>query len=1699
MQLSSTSPEAEPQKLSMSKVLSHAPVTCVSLLPPTTSLVFRGGFATSYNLQTLALEDQSLLFDEGRVHGISYHESLSSSSAVAAAAAAAAADAPPLPRLLALVWGVRQVLLVHVYAFPSTVFSSSSSSSSSNLATLSNQFDASSPVAPSSSLSHYHYRCRPASTVPTTLSDLVHSGRIIRKQPRAENDDSTATVVDDDDCSLYVVCCAMAHNFLDLLSILPPSSSSSSSSSISSSSQSLPSYTLHPYRRVTHPTRLITYSLTLHGSSLDSLLLASGTVQNTILLWTIKSATTSKPSGSSSLALEGGSSGGSTLTGHEGVIFRLLFSSYRSERRSESSSSSSSSEPSSSPYPDLLASCSDDRSVRLWERFVSTAAEEAKAMLPTFVPLWVGWGHSARVWDLTVTSKHLLSSGEDGDIRVWDLPSSPSSSSSSSSFSSSTTTSPSTVLPLATLSGHASSSSVWRVSSSFATSAELGVRDGACSGATIVDDGRVISGGNDGAAKVWDVEYFVDSCRTDDSDHRHRHAVEWRDPSPPPSPDVAAAAAAAAALPQAPLPPPSAAQPPLRPSGAPAASAAVPVVVIIAVRFFPQLSLGAVVCATSKGGLYVFDREGGASSSSSSTTSATTDEKHVGRWIRVPQHAEAQGPQQHTATTAMETHPSDAVVALGTSDGRVNVVDVRRSLETKLPHLAGCFGVQCLNFLSRSFPSSDDNNILFASHVNGFIICYDLTSRIVLRVLSAQSRGGFVACLTGGLWPERMLLCGDSRGGIHLFSWGDDESPIAGSSSCFATRDDSALASQSTLMATSSVDRYHGRDIVSSILCTGEDRRTVYTIGHDGYFRTVAVVNRRLIPMLSQPIGYANSLTHLFINPFSKSVLIGGYRERTFKLWDVTSGFELLQFECGGWKRPSDLDISSATARNGDPNFSYAYGAVGDKSNSSPTIHVRGVPRLASSVSSCERRRPVIASNFGVPFHGLPVYSVEGFPDPISPNKTIFVTGSEDCTVKVTSFDSATNSFTLLHDLPNSLSCVRSIASSTPPRDAVSGAAAGTTLIVVGGGRLHLQFYEFIPDNFGHAVRFLCENDPPKHATIDHRINALVSAPLGNNAAGRHVVVAGDSDGNISIIEVDIAESRCGTLTDGVAGMPERRPILSIDLVSIGWPSRNNSKVLDFVMVAGDTSGRIGIWGVTLAQCNVGGVPSTTTATPTLIHVLKAHQCGANAISAVIVDRGNSRRDLVIASGGDDQALCVFKCSLSESFEMTRSTLTLIPNASSSALKSVAYFPDQALLYAVGYDQRLAAWSVRFNSSNPDESASLNRVSLNMSSVADVSALCAIPNVSGTSATVAVVGTGIELFKVELSEWKTTAASSSSSSLSVPESERLAVMEAAKALAECNFVLLTCGAGMSADSGLPTYENLAASYRELCDPLMMCTDYERFAGFWEQTANKYLEAEPHEGYEVISSWLKPRTEAQQPLLPNLSSFYCYTSNVDGHVLLSSAFEEGGGGGGVCEIHGRATDLWRCASLTGYREDGVTERMGDTWTAFNRKAKEAGPSCRGNEVQGRVCSQCGGPTRPSVLLFNDSDCNLYKSIDAQRCAYQVWEAAMSDAVADAKKKLVVLEIGCGLNVPAVRVEGGTVVLDLLRRVGSGRENDCVLIRVNLKDCGHVDGVDVEVEEGEEELLFKRYRVISVKGTAVEAIKWIDEAIKRALLL
>jgi len=275
----------------------------------------------------------------------------------------------------------------------------------------------------------------------------------------------------------------------------------------------------------------------------------------------------------------------------------------------------------------------------------------------------------------------------------------------------------------------------------------------------------------------------------------------------------------------------------------------------------------------------------------------------------------------------------------------------------------------------------------------------------------------------------------------------------------------------------------------------------------------------------------------------------------------------------------------------------------------------------------------------------------------------------------------------------------------------------------------------------------------------------------------------------------------------------------------------------------------------------------------------------------------------------------------------------------------------------------------------------------------------------------------------------TTAAATSTKPL--PEEEKVdeeLFKRAAKWIKEADAIVVTCGAGMSVDSGLPDYRgneglwkaypplaHLKLSLAGISNPDMIEKNPNLVWGFHAHRMKLYNDATPHAGYELLKQWGGTKN----------GNIFAVTSNVDGHFLKAGWDEKK-----FFEIHGSFYYL-QCKNF--YDCDG-----GEQLWKFEKKdldsldidlvsyeAKEPLPACK----------FCGGIARVNALLFNDSYWVRDRS-DEQEARWSTW-LSNNDG-----KKIVVIEIGAGLAIPSIRMYSEKVV-----RNG---DPNAKLIRLNLRD-------------------------------------------------
>lgn len=227
-----------------------------------------------------------------------------------------------------------------------------------------------------------------------------------------------------------------------------------------------------------------------------------------------------------------------------------------------------------------------------------------------------------------------------------------------------------------------------------------------------------------------------------------------------------------------------------------------------------------------------------------------------------------------------------------------------------------------------------------------------------------------------------------------------------------------------------------------------------------------------------------------------------------------------------------------------------------------------------------------------------------------------------------------------------------------------------------------------------------------------------------------------------------------------------------------------------------------------------------------------------------------------------------------------------------------------------------------------------------------------------------------------------------------PSSENIQI--AADAISSADGLLITAGAGMGVDSGLPDFRGAEGfwkaypalrqagiNFQTIARPGTFSSDPALAWGFYGHRLKLYREAIPHRGFDILRDLAQPMDHGA----------FVFTSNVDGQ------FQRAGFGvGQVAECHG-SIHLLQCL-------DGC---MGEIWPAEGFQPEIDLAHCRLLNAPPR-CRWCGGIARPNILMFGDAGWLDYR-FRKQEAALQQWRARV--------KRLAIIEIGAGTSIPSVR--------------------------------------------------------------------------------
>jgi len=240
---------------------------------------------------------------------------------------------------------------------------------------------------------------------------------------------------------------------------------------------------------------------------------------------------------------------------------------------------------------------------------------------------------------------------------------------------------------------------------------------------------------------------------------------------------------------------------------------------------------------------------------------------------------------------------------------------------------------------------------------------------------------------------------------------------------------------------------------------------------------------------------------------------------------------------------------------------------------------------------------------------------------------------------------------------------------------------------------------------------------------------------------------------------------------------------------------------------------------------------------------------------------------------------------------------------------------------------------------------------------------------------------------------------------------------AAEAVRNAEALVITAGAGMGVDSGLPDfrgdqgfwkaypmYERLGLSFVDAANPAHFHRDPAFGWGFYGHRANLYRSTVPHDGFNLLRQWAERF---------GLDTFVV-TSNVDGQFQKAGFAEEQ-----MLEVHGSIHQLQCLAPCSSTIWSNREEVPVDFETMRARHIP--------------LCPRCGGTARPNILMFSDFSWIGGRS-HGQQIRFDIFLEQHR------KERLAIIEMGAGSAIPTIRYTSERL----------GERGNATVVRINPRE-------------------------------------------------
>ena len=259
--------------------------------------------------------------------------------------------------------------------------------------------------------------------------------------------------------------------------------------------------------------------------------------------------------------------------------------------------------------------------------------------------------------------------------------------------------------------------------------------------------------------------------------------------------------------------------------------------------------------------------------------------------------------------------------------------------------------------------------------------------------------------------------------------------------------------------------------------------------------------------------------------------------------------------------------------------------------------------------------------------------------------------------------------------------------------------------------------------------------------------------------------------------------------------------------------------------------------------------------------------------------------------------------------------------------------------------------------------------------------------------------------------------------------------QAAQVIKEADALIISSGAGMGVDSGLPDFRGnegfwkayppiakLGISFSEMANPRWFKEKPQLAWAFYGHRLNLYRETIPHKGFHQLLEIANNKKH----------KYFVYTSNVDGQFQKAGFDKQK-----MVEVHG-SIHHFQCSE----------QCHNDIWDAKDIAVKVDMEKFIAHEPLPH-CPKCNATARPNILMFGDWKWIANRS-NFQNSNYTSWLQKLQTKNA----KVAIIEMGAGKAVPTVRMHSSKLT----------RALNATLIRINPRDYDLPKGNHIAIPAG-----------------------------------